>query len=74
MPPPVAVMVSVNTPADVVEPTDSVKVLLPLPGDAMLVGAKRAVTPLGSPATARAMAALNPAPPAVVTVTGAEPP
>jgi hypothetical protein len=57
-----------------VEAAASVKVLLPLPGAAMLDGEKLAVTPLGTPLTARAMAALNPVPPTVVVVIGTDPP
>jgi len=49
-------------------------VLLPLPGAAMLVGARLAVTPLGSPLTDRAMAELNPLPLVVVKVIFPDPP
>jgi hypothetical protein len=56
------------------EATTSFKVLVPLPGDAMLLGVKLAVTPFGSPLTDKAMADLNPFPPAVVRVNGTEPP
>lgn len=52
----------------------SVSVLLPLPGAAMLVGAKLAVTPEGSPLTDSATDELNPFNAAVETVTRAEPP
>jgi hypothetical protein len=62
----VAVTVRVETPGAAVEPAASVKTLLPLPGAAMLVGAKLAVTPLGAPLTDRVMAELNPDPLAVV--------
>jgi len=73
-PPPVAVTVRVEAPAGAVEVADSVNVLLPLPGDAMLVGRKLAVTPLGTPLTDIEMADLNPALAAVVKVIGIEPP
>jgi hypothetical protein len=73
-PPPVAVTVRVQVRAVVPEATASVKVLVPLPGDAMLVGAKLAVTPVGSPLTDKAIADWNPFPAVVVTVTGVEPP
>lgn len=66
--------VTVNTevPAAVPEATDNVKVLFPLPGAAMLVGAKLAVTPCGSPLMDNATAELNPFNPAVVRVIGVE--
>lgn len=63
-----------EAPGDVPEAAVSVKVLLPLPGAAMLVGAKLAVTPGGSPATDKATAELNPVPPVVVSVIGMDPP
>jgi hypothetical protein len=71
-PPPVAVMMRVDTLAPTLEPAEIVKVLLPLPGAVMLVGAKFAVTPLGRPDTDRAMAELNPFPTVVVKVICAE--
>jgi hypothetical protein len=67
-------MVRVVAPTTAELPADSVIVLCPLPGAPMLVGAKLAVTPLGRPLTDSAMAALKPAPPAVVTVMGIDPP
>jgi hypothetical protein len=73
-PPPTAARVRVETPAVAVEPTDSVKVLLPLPGAAMLVRVKFAVTLFGSPLTDKATAELNPVPAVVVNVMGTEPP
>ena len=73
VPPPVAVMVTVETPTTALVPAENVNVLWPLPGVAMLVGAKLAVTPLGSPLADRATAELNPVPPAVVTVIGTDP-
>jgi hypothetical protein len=48
----------------------SVKVLLPLPGAAMLGGTKLAVTPLGSPLTDNATADWNPFSPAVDSLIG----
>jgi hypothetical protein len=73
-PPPVAVTVKVEVPAAAVEAAARVKVLLPLPGDAILVGAKLAVTPAGTPVIDNATAKLNPFTPAVVNVMGVEPP
>jgi hypothetical protein len=52
----------------------SVSVLLPLPGDARLAGAKLAVTPFGSPLTVSVIADLNPLTPAVDAVMGIDPP
>jgi hypothetical protein len=57
-----------------VDPAVKVKVLEPLPGAAMLVGAKPAVTPLGSPLIEKAMAELNPVPAAAVNLTDADAP
>jgi hypothetical protein len=68
-PPPAAVTVKVEVPATAVEAAVRVKVLLPL-----LVGAKLAVTPAGSPVIDNATAELNPFTPAVVNVMGVEPP
>ena len=51
-----------------------VKVLEPLPGEAMLVGAKVPVTPDGRPLTDSATDEENPLAPAVVTVMGVEAP
>jgi len=73
-PPPTAARVRVETPAVAVEPTDNVRVLLPLPGAAILAWLKFAVTPLGSPLTDNATVELNPAPAVVVNVMGTEPP
>ena len=47
---------------------------LPLPGDAVLAGAKLAVTPFGIPLTVNPTAAANPFAAAVVTVIGINPP
>ena len=63
-----AVTVIVQVPAAVPAATDSVKVLVPLPGDATLAGANLAVTPFGSVLTEKAMAALNQFTNAVVSV------
>jgi len=49
-------------------------VLLPLPGDAILAGAKLPVTPVGSPLIDKATAEVNPFTRAVVNVAGIEPP
>jgi hypothetical protein len=65
-PPPVAVRVTVKVPADFVVAADSVKMLLPLPGAAMLDGENAAVIPLGTPLIENATAELNPFAPAVV--------
>ena len=59
-------------PAAVPEATDSVNLLFPLPGGAMLAGAKLAVTPWGSPLMDNATAELNPFNPAVVMVIDVE--
>ena len=61
-------------PAVVLDDDASVNVLLPLPGAAMLVGKKLAVTPAGCPLTDSATAELNPLAAVVVTVIGIEPP
>jgi hypothetical protein len=61
-------------PAAIPEAAASVSVLLPLPGAAMLAGAKLAVTPLGSPLTDNATAHWNPFSPAVDSLIGVEPP
>jgi hypothetical protein len=60
--------------AAAVEVDVSVKVLVPLPGAAMLAGAKLAVTPLGSPLIEIATAELNPFANMVVRVMWVEPP
>lgn len=67
-PPPVAVTVTVPAPEVAAEAALSVSVLLPPPGEAMLVGENAAVTPFGNPVTDRATAELNPLPAAVVKV------
>ena len=73
-PPPVAVMVGVELLEDALAAAVRVKVVLPLPGEAMLVGAKVAVTPDGSPLMDNATAELKPFATVVVIVTGVEPP
>jgi hypothetical protein len=52
--------VSVETPATALEAAFSVSPLLPLPGEAMLAGAKVGVTPFGNPVKDNAIADLNP--------------
>lgn len=74
MPPPVVVMVRVEVWAAAVEAAVSFSVLVPAPGDAMLVGAKVAVTPLGSPLMEKATAELKPFTRAVVKLMEADPP
>jgi hypothetical protein len=64
----------VEVPDFAAEDADSVNVLLPLPGVAMLVWVKLAVTPLGGPLTASAIAELNPFTNVVVNVIAAVPP
>ena len=59
-PPPVAVTVSEAVPTVAVEVADNFKVLLPEPGEAMLAGAKVAVTPFGRPLTEKATAEWKP--------------
>jgi hypothetical protein len=63
------VTVSVEVPAAAVEAAFNVIVLLPLPGDAIDVGANVAVTPFGSPLTVSASAAAKPFVPTVETCT-----
>ena len=74
MPPPTAEMVRVELPVEADEAAARVKVLEPLPGEAMLVGAKVPVTPDGRPLTDNATAELKPFEPAVVIVTGVDEP
>lgn len=68
-PPPDPVAVSVYDPPIVPAAAVSVKVLLPLPGDAMDVGENFAVTPFGSPLIESAIADLNPPSAVVLTPT-----
>ena len=72
-PPPAAVTVRFEVPTFAAVPRVSVKVLLPLPGAAMLCGLKLGVTPLGTPDTEIANAAVNPPTACVVRVTVAFP-
>ena len=74
MPPPVAVTVRVEVPVLAVDAAFKVSVLVPLPGEAMLVGANAAVTPLGRPLTDIVIADLNPFCRLVVAVTACEVP
>ena len=74
IPPPVAVTVRVDTTGAAAEDADNVNLLLPLPGAAMLDGAKVAVAPLGRPLTDNVMAELKPLAPVVVKVMGNDPP
>jgi hypothetical protein len=67
-----AIMVKLYVPAAVPEAAASVSLLLPLPGDAMLAGAKLAVTPFGSPLIESVTADLNPFCAAVVRVIAVE--
>lgn len=71
-PPPLAVMDGVDVPAAAEGVADNVKVLEPLPGEAMLVGAKVGVTPAGSPVMEKVTAELKPLAPVVVRVMGVE--
>lgn len=73
VPPPDAVTVRVEVFTAAVDVAFKVKVLLPFPGDAMLVGTKFAVIPAGSPLTESAIADLNPFTAAPVTITGVDP-
>ena len=73
-PPPVPFTVRVDVLPTALDAAFSVRRLDPLPGDAMLAGAKVAVTPLGIPVADSAIADLNPFSAAVETVTVVEPP
>jgi predicted cation transporter len=64
----------VEVPAAAVEPAARVNLLLPLPGAAMLVGVKVAVTPAGTPLMYSATAELNPDAAVVVNVMGVDAP
>jgi hypothetical protein len=70
----VAVTVNVEVATAAAEVAVNFNVQLPLPGAAMLLGAKLAETPFCSPLTERPIAALNPFAPAVVKVIEADPP
>lgn len=64
----------VEAPTALVEAAANVRVVLPLPGAAMLVGAKVAVIPLGTPVIENATAELNPFTSPVVRVRCVEAP
>lgn len=74
VPPPTAPIVSVKTPAGAEASADKVKVLLPVPGAAMLFWLKLAVTPVGTPLTEKYTVELNPVPAVVVRVKRTDPP
>ena len=59
-PPPVAVTVTVAVPVVAALPAERVSVELPLPGAAIELGLKLAVTPVGNPDADNETAALNP--------------
>jgi len=69
IPPPVAVTVNVQVPGFTFAPAVTVKMLLPVPGAAILAGANCAVIPAGSPLIVNATVALNVEFPVVVNVT-----
>ena len=58
-PPPLAVTVRTKEEAAVPEAVDTVRVVLPVPGNGMVEGERLAVTPLGAPLTDNAIAELN---------------
>ena len=58
--PAVALTTTVAKPSVAVEVAENFKTVLPLPGEGSEVGAKAAVTPAGSPCTAKLTAELNP--------------
>lgn len=68
IPPPVAVTVMVCEPVEAVLATVRVRVDVPEPGEAIEVGLKLAVTPVGKPVAESETAELNPPEPFVVTV------
>jgi hypothetical protein len=71
-PPPVPLNVRVEMPLPALEDALIVKVLVPLPGEAMLAGVKLAVTPFGSPLIESEIADLNPPSAAADTVIAVE--
>ena len=73
-PPPDAVTVRFTVPLVAVDAALRVRVLRPLPGAAMLAGAKLAVTPFGRPLTDNVMGAANLLTADVVTVRDIDPP
>lgn len=72
MPPPVAVTVTLNVPAAATLLAEIVTVELPLPGAAMELGLKLAITPAGKPEADRDTAELKPPVMVVETVLLAE--
>lgn len=74
VPPPTAPIVSVKTPAGAEASADKVKLLLPVPGAAMLLWLKLAVTPVGTSLTEKYTVESNPVPAVVVNVMGTDPP
>ena len=69
-----AVTVRVDVPAAAPEPTVMRRILVPVPGEAILAGARVALTPLGSPLTDNVIPGENPLPAVVVTVIETDPP
>jgi hypothetical protein len=67
--PPFAEMTSEYAPGATLDAAESVSLLVPEPGAAMLVGEKLAVIPVGNPVTVSATAALNEVEAAVVKLT-----
>ncbi len=63
-------MLRLKVPTAALDAAFKLNVLLPLPGEAMLPGAKLAVTPCGIPLTDSTAPALNPFSAAVVTAMG----
>ena len=74
MPPPVAFTTRLAVPLGTFEAALSVSVLVPLPGDAMLVGEKLALTPEGNPIAESVIADLKPLAGVVVIVSVVDPP
>lgn len=74
IPPPVAVIVTLYVPLARVEAAVNVSLVLPLPGEAIVAGAKLAVSPLGKPLTDKPTAALNPFTAPLDSVTALDPP
>jgi hypothetical protein len=73
-PAPVAFTVTIFEPNTAVAEAFNVNTLLPFPGDAMLVGEKLAVTPVGRPITESTIDDLKPFTAPVVRVSGTEVP
>ena len=74
LPPPLPVMVTLDEPAGVEALVVIVRVELPDPGAAIVVGVNVAVAPLGSPDADKLSAELNPPLTLVETVEAPEPP